>query len=155
MKNIKPLVLILSTVLLLSFSCKKKKADAHIPPDVSLKSGAGYTDGDKTVNKKDTILVGITASKTEDDLKSYNVSYYYDNGATSTTLYNYYLTSAEANSYTHDIKIGARNQAGTEKWVFSIVDRDGNITQKTIVFNGKLILLAECFRYVILIKNGR
>jgi hypothetical protein len=123
----------LLALLLFSFSCKKKKADPHVPPDVVFKSGAGYIDGDRTVNKKDTVMVGIVATKTEDDLKSYNVSFYYDGAATSTTFYNYVLSSAEAESYSHDIKIGARNQAGSEKWVFSIVDRDGNITQKTIV----------------------
>jgi hypothetical protein len=118
---------------LCSVSCKKKKVDQHIPPDMVFKSGGIYTNADRTLNKKDTITVGITATKTEDDLKSYNVSYYYDAGTTSTTFFNYFLTSNEINSYSHDIKIIARDQSGTEKWVFSIVDRDGNITQKTIL----------------------
>lgn len=133
MKKLIPFTLLVFCLALLSFSCKKKKVDKHIPPDVSFKSGGIYTDGDKTVNKKDTVVVGITATKTEDDLKSYNVSYYYDGAPSSSTFYNYLLTTAEANSYSHDIKIVARNLAGKEKWVFSIVDRDGNITQKTIM----------------------
>ena len=133
MKNSTTLSLLTFVIILFSFSCKKTKADQHVPPDVTFKSGGIYTDGDKTVNKKDTIVVGLTATKTEDDLKSYNVSYLYDGATSSTTFYNYVLTAAEANSYSHDIKLGARNQSGTEKWVFSIVDRDGNITQKTIV----------------------
>lgn len=133
MKNFTCLFILIFSLLLLSFSCKKKKADPHVPPDVSLKSGGAYTDGDKTLNRLDTILVGITASKTEDNLKSYNVSYYYDGATVSTTFYNYLLTPDEANSYSKDLKIGTRDQAGSEKWVFSIVDRDGNITQKTIL----------------------
>ncbi len=133
MKKIATLSLLALALSLFSFSCKKKKVDKHIPPDVVLKSGGIYTDGDRSINKKDTVVVGITATKTEDDLKTYNVSYYYDNNTTSITFYNYILNSSEVSSYTHDIKIGARNQAGTEKWVFSIVDRDGNITQKTII----------------------
>lgn len=132
MRNIKIIFsLIIVTALLIC--CKKKKTDAHVPPNVVFKTGGIYTSGDKTLNKKDTITVGITATKTEDDLKSYNVSYYYDATTTSTTLYNYVLTAGEATSYSNDIKIIARNQTGTEKWVFSVVDRDGNITQKTIV----------------------
>ena len=114
-------------------SCKKKKVDPHVPPDVVFKTGGIYTSGDRTVNKKDTITVGITATKTEDDLKSYNVSYAYDGNATSTTFYNYLLTTDEATGYDHDVQIVARNQAGTERWIFSIVDRDGNLTQKTII----------------------
>ncbi|MDI1354734.1 MAG: hypothetical protein PSX36_07440 [bacterium] len=119
------------SVILLS-SCKKKKADPHTPPIMEFKTGAGYTTGDKTVAKSDTLLVGITATKTEDNLKSYNVSFIYDGGSTSTTFYNYLLTADEANGYSKDIKIVARNSAGNEKWIFSVVDRDGNITQKTI-----------------------
>lgn len=122
----------LLSLFLISASCKRK-VDKHIPPDVSFKSGGNYVDGDRTVHKKDTILVGITATKTEDDLKSYNVSYYYDGASKGTTFFNYVMTSGEANSYSKDIKIGARDQVGSEKWVFSIVDRDGNITQKTIL----------------------
>ena len=121
--------------LALITSCKKKKSDPHVPPNVSFKTGGNYTSGDKTVNRNDSVLVGIIATKTEDDLKSYNVSYYYDGATSSTTFYNYLLSASEINSYDHDIKIMTRNQAGSEKWVFSVVDRDGNITQKTILLS--------------------
>ncbi|HQQ94131.1 MAG TPA: hypothetical protein PLQ93_06220 [Bacteroidia bacterium] len=124
------IILVMSLGLM---SCKKKKPDPHVPPDVSFKTGGPYTSSDKGLNRSDTILVGIQAKKTEDDLKSYNVSYYFDGNTNSTTFYNYLMNSSEVQAYDHDIKIGTRNQAGTEKWVFSIVDRDGNITQKTIV----------------------
>jgi len=133
MKNLNYYFILILTLFLISFSCKKKKADAHVPPSVVLKSGGPYTDADKAVHKKDTVLIGIVATKTEDDLKSYNASYTYDAGTSSTTFYNYLMTDDEKTAYSHDIKIGVRNQNGTEKWVFSIVDRDGNITQKTIV----------------------
>ena len=113
-----------------AFSCKKKK-DAHVPPHVVFKTGTGYTSADATVPKQDTLKVGITATKTEDDLKSYNASYLYDGTSTTTTFYNYLLSSSEYTSYSKDLQIITRNQAGTEKWVFSIVDRDGNITQKS------------------------
>jgi len=110
----------------------KKEVDPHIPPDVVFKTTTGYTYADASLGLQDTILVGITATKTEDDMKSYNVSYAYDGATTTTTFYNYLLDATEYTSYTHDIQLVTRNQAGTERWVFSIVDRDGNITQKTI-----------------------
>ncbi len=122
---------LIALVALVFVSCKKEE-DAHIPPAVSFKTGAGYTSGDATVGLQDTLLVGITATKTEDDLKSYNVSYAYDGATTTTTFYNYLMNESEYTSYSHDVEIVTRNQAGTEKWVFSIVDRDGNITQNTI-----------------------
>jgi hypothetical protein len=127
---------ILLSAILLSlclFSCKKKKVDKHIPPDVSLKSGTKYITGDITLHKQDTVKIGIIATKTEDDLKSYNASYAYDGATSTTTFYNYYLESGESEYYEKDLQIITRNQAGTEKWILSIVDRDGNITQKTIL----------------------
>ena len=128
-----------NTIFLLSLlilfgaaACKKQKVDPHVPPDVKLKTDAPYTSADKTVNKKDTIVVGIVVTKTEDDLKSYNVSYFYDGAVSGTTFYNYFMADNEKTGYEKDIKIGARNQAGTERWVFTIIDRDGNMTQKSI-----------------------
>lgn len=123
----------LIVLMTLNSGCKKE-VDAHIPPDVVFKTGVGYTYTDATVGMQDTLLVGINATKTEDDLKSYNVSYAYDGASSTTTFYNYLMTEAEYIGYSHDVEIVTRNQAGIEKWVFSIVDRDGNITQKTIVF---------------------
>lgn len=130
MKNIN--VIIVFMLLFALHSCKKKKVDPHVPPDVVLKSGAKFLTGDVTLPKQDTVWVGITATKTEDDLKSYNVSFAYDGATTTTTFFNYLMTSNEYEGYSKDIQIITRNQAGSEKWVFSIVDRDGNITQKTI-----------------------
>ncbi|MCB0431429.1 MAG: hypothetical protein H6585_10300 [Flavobacteriales bacterium] len=119
----------LATTLLTS--CKKE-TDPHIPPDVVFKTGAGYTSSDATVGMNDTLLVGITATKTEDDLKSYNISYAYDGTTTTTTFYNYLMQASEYTGYSKDTTLITRNTAGTEKWVFSIVDRDGNITQLTL-----------------------
>jgi hypothetical protein len=125
-------IIIICAILLMAASCKKKKADPHVPPDMSFKSGTNYTSGDLTTNKQDTLLIGINVTKTEDDLKSYNVSYSYDGSTTTTTFYNYYLAEAEYGGYSKDITIITRNQNGKEKWVFTIVDRDGNLAQKTI-----------------------
>jgi hypothetical protein len=129
----KLIYLSLCAIVTCAASCKKKK-DAHVPPDVTFKTSTGYIFSDATLPKGDTILVGITATKTEDDLKSYNASYAYDGASTTTTFFNYYLQSSEYLSYSKDLQLVMRNQAGSEKWVFSIVDRDGNITQKTLTF---------------------
>jgi len=124
--------ILLLLVVTIFISCQKKKTDPHVPPDVTLKIGNNFITSDCTLGKQDTVWVGITATKTEDDLKSYNVSFAYDGVATTTTFYNYLMNANELNGYSKDIQIITRNQNGSERWVFSIVDRDGNITQKTI-----------------------
>ena len=110
-------------------SCEK---DAHTPPALVFKTGASYTSADDTVAKNTSITVGITADKTEDELKTYNISYAYDGAATSTSKENYTVSSKEEDHYTKDYTFTTRNQAGTEKWSFTMTDRDGNIATKSI-----------------------
>lgn len=129
--------IIIATILLITAASCNKEKDARIPPDVKFKTGAGYTDKDTTLNKGESIKVGIVATKTEDDLKSYNISYAYDGASTTSTFYNYSLQTSEYNNFAKDTTIVARNVSGTEKWIFTILDRDGNITQKSIVLTVK------------------
>ncbi len=119
--------LLLACVSIASVSCKK---DKHVPPIVTFKTTAGYTAADASVAKNLTIKVGITADKVEDDMLTYNVSYAYDGAATTITQQTFTLAGAEQQHYEKDITFVTRNQAGTEKWTFTITDKDGNITQK-------------------------
>src|ERR1044072_2881424 len=99
-------------LIAVSFSSCKKEQDAHVPPDMSFKTTAGYTSADATITQGDSILVGVIVTKTEDDLRTFNVSYSYD-GGTSATNSNYTMTSAEYTGYNHDYTIHSRNQAGS------------------------------------------
>ena len=62
-----------------------------------------------------------------------NVSYAFDGATTTTTFQTYNLTGSERQNYDKDVTFTTRNQAGTEKWIFTITDKDGNIVQKQIV----------------------
>ena len=130
--------IITSTLLILvlfgtltSMSCKKEK-DPRVPPDLALKTGANYISSDMTVLQNDTLLVGVTATKTEDKLNTFNVSYVYDGGA-SVSKSNETILGAEEDGFSRDIKIITRSQSGTEKWTFTVTDLDGNITSKSLI----------------------
>lgn len=112
-------------------SCKKDE-DMRVPPSVEFKTGAGYTSADATVGQGAAVLVGIVATKTEDEMQTFNVSYAYDGSATTITDTTIALSGAEEDSYSTDYTITTRNQAGMEQWSFTITDRDGNITTKSI-----------------------
>ena len=124
--------ILIAAVLVISVASCKKEEDAHVPPDVQFKTGTGYTSDDATVAAGDSVLVGIIATKTEDELKTFNVSYAYDGATSTTTAFNLPLSGSQEESYTTDYTIATRSQAGTEKWSFTITDRDGNITTKSI-----------------------
>lgn len=70
--------------------------------------------------------MGINASKAEDNdvLKLFVVTRSYDNGA-ATNVYSETLTGTSGDSYTKDYPITTRNQAGTEKYTFTVTNRDG------------------------------
>ena len=128
-KWILPKVLI--SVIILFIGCDK---EPEIPPTLELKTGTVYTSLDATVAKDSTLTVGIIATKTEDDLKSYNVSVSYDGATSTSTIENFTISSGERALYNKDVTFTVRDQAGTEKYFFTITDVDGNIVQKILTF---------------------
>ncbi len=124
--------------LFMIFGCKKKDSvtaavDPRVPPDMVLKTGSNYVSKDTTVTLQDTLLLGVIVTRTEDNLTNFNGSYSYDGAITTTTFFNHPCLSTEYAGYSTDLTYYCRNQAGTEKITLSIVDRDGNITKKTIL----------------------
>ena len=112
-----------ATLALTLSACEKDEGKL---PDIAFKTGVGYTSADATVAKGAPVLVGITADKTEDKdvLKTFTVSVSYDGGAATETL-TQTLTGSEGDHYETDVPITTRNQAGTEKYTFTVVNRDG------------------------------
>ena len=124
------IALIASAFIFLLSSCEK---DAGKLPDISFKTGAGYIAADATVARNIAFKVGINAAKTEsnDVLKTFNISVSFDGGPSS-TVYSETLTAAQGDNYTYDFNRTTRNQAGTEKYTFTITNRDGLINTVTL-----------------------
>jgi hypothetical protein len=103
-------------------SCKKDK-DQQIPPTMSFKTGSGYVSTSDTLSMNDTIVVGITAAKSEaqDLLTRFVATQKYDAG-TATSFIN---ESFNQDNYSKDMTIITRNVAGTEAYTFTIINRDG------------------------------
>jgi len=132
MKKIKLItsVLFLSFLILILASCKK---DPGRLPTISFKSGTGYTSSDVSLAKNTAFKIGIDAAKSEEEdvLKTFNISVTYD-GGTSSTAYTATLTSAQEDNFSYDFVGTTRNQAGTEKYSFTITNRDGLINTVTL-----------------------
>jgi hypothetical protein len=125
------MLFVLVAVATTIFSCKTEE-DKHTPPDISFKTGTGYTSASAAVGQGDTVLIGIESDKTEDELKTLNESVAFDGATSTTTVETYTLTSAEEDHVEHDFTVIARMQAGTEKYTYTITDRDGNIAQVSL-----------------------
>ncbi len=112
-------------------SCEKDEGKL---PAISFKTGVGYTHADMIVAPNTVVLVGIDAAKSEDKdvLKSFDVSKTYDAGS-ATSFINETLSGAQGDAYSRDVTITTRNQAGTEKYVFTVINRDGLVNSVTLV----------------------
>lgn len=105
-------------------SCEKDKG---LLPNISFVTTAGYTYQDGTIPVNTPITVGITASKSEDKdvLKKFSYSVN-KNGSGETEIESEDLSGDDANSITRTISdITTGSTAGTEKYTFTVVNRDG------------------------------
>lgn len=130
MKNGFKLTLAAFAIISTSFltSCDE---DEHVPPAMVFKTGNNYVSNDMILGVQDTFVVGVDATKTEDELDLFNVSVAYDGGS-GTTIASDTLDVSQEDAYSVDVTLVTRNQTGTEKYSFTIIDRDGNITSKDI-----------------------
>lgn len=117
--------------LLLCISCEN---EPETVATIEFKTCIGYISQDTTISKGSSLTVGIVADKTENNLKAYNVSVSYDGASTTITVQNFTISSDENAHYDKDVNFTVRNQTGTEKYYFTIVDVDGNLVQKMLTF---------------------
>lgn len=122
----------LSLFLLLCVSCENEK---EVPATMEFKTGTGYTWQDATIDRGSQLTVGITATRADNNLKTYNVSVSFDGAFTTTTISNFTISADEKAVYDKDVSFTVRDQTGKEKYYFTIVDVDGNIVQKSLNFD--------------------
>lgn len=113
-------------VFTLLTSCDKDKDEGKLP-NIAFKTGGNYLSADASVKKDTTVIIGITASKAEDKdvLIKFDESGSFDTATALTSIYSENLTGASGDNYAKDISIHTRNVAGTEKYTFTVINKDG------------------------------
>jgi hypothetical protein len=131
-------VAIIAGLLFSAASCKKDD-DAGIPPQISFRTGSNsngvYNTQDASVARGSTQQIGIIAAKSEpnDILKTFSVAVSID-GRSDSTLSTTALTAAQGDQFTTDYPVTTRNVSGTEKYTFTVVNRDGITNSISIKF---------------------
>ena len=118
---------------IISFSCEK---DEMIPPTIEFTTGNGYTSADSHISPDTDFKIGVTAKRTEenDDLKTFAVTVSY-NGGMDSTIDNVTIPSVQGGEFMKDYNLTTRNATGTEKYSFTVTNRDGLITTKVITIS--------------------
>lgn len=134
MKKIATFLIFIGIIATLQ-SCEKDEGKL---PNIAFKVDLTHVFKDQTATQNDTLTIGITASKSEDKdvLKTFNGTVSYD-GAAATTIVNESLSGSNGDNYSKDIQVITRSQAGTEKYTFTVVNRDGitNSVSLTLTVN--------------------
>jgi hypothetical protein len=130
MKTFVKSFLLLSIIAILA-SCEKDEGKL---PNISFKTGGAYLSADATLAGTSVLLIGINASKSEEEdvLKKFNISKSV-NGATATTVFDKDLTGAEGDNYSYDYsEILGTTSGETDKYTFTVTNRDGLTNQVSL-----------------------
>jgi len=122
------MLLFISFVSLSLASCEK---DAGKLPNISFKTGTGYTSADATVPQNSSVLIGINASKSEgkDVITKFTITKSV-NGGDATTVYTVDVTNGD--TYTYDYTATTGNTAEQDKYTFTVVNKDGIVNSVSL-----------------------
>ena len=131
-KTIQIMTVIMLAGMLAMQSCKKED-DERTPPSIKFVTGAGYVSSDLTLSTDTSVVVGITVTKTEDELRTFNVSRAYDNAPGTTTVSNETISGNEVNGFARNVTVHTRVTPGLEKYIFTTTDKDGNVASVSFI----------------------
>ncbi|MEZ4722981.1 MAG: hypothetical protein R2813_13990 [Flavobacteriales bacterium] len=134
MKTIKyyiPMIALMGAALTFN-ACDREKDEEEEAPELMFKSGGSYTAADATVSVGDVVTIGIEAEVHEekDPLKKFNISKSVNGGALE-DVYNEDLSS-ESFDYDFTVTIDSTQKGNTEKYTFTVTNRDGLTGQKSL-----------------------
>jgi len=112
-------------------SCEKDEGKL---PNISFKTGTGYTALDATVVKNADVKIGITASKAEDKdvLKKFTISKAIGSAA-NTTAFTKDLSGSDGDNYNYEYSFKSDTTSGqVSTYTFTVTNRDGLVNQVSV-----------------------
>ncbi|MBO6515917.1 MAG: hypothetical protein JJ975_05135 [Bacteroidia bacterium] len=136
MKNLKFNLLIAFAAIgtLVLSSCGTDEPEVK-KPVLNFLAGAGYTSADGDIIAGSDFKVGLSASH-ESKIEKLEITVSYDGGSRVAPL-NCTIcdTTINETSFTIDFNNTVEATPGSETWFFTVTDKDGNSTERSITFN--------------------
>lgn len=124
--------LIVAATLVLFSACDPDDDDLpEVNPTIVFVSDTGYTYQSDTVPTEDTLRVGVVINKGDDALNTFMLQVSYDGSSTATTTDSLPIGS---DTFEFDKTLITRTQAGVERWVFVVVENDGDVIKRALTF---------------------
>jgi len=124
-------IALLAALPLLFVACKKEEEGPTIGSSVRFMTDAGYTFAGDTVPRQDTLLVGVVITPGSDRPHHFKITVSYDGGSFQTTD----SIRLGSTPIEFEKRIYIRNQVGTELWRFNIVENDGDVVRRSMLFH--------------------
>jgi hypothetical protein len=144
--------LLLITGIGLFTSCKKDSTE-DLTPTINFIGGGDYISSDVTLDTGEEFLVGITAlSNTSSGTKLASLKVVRTFNNTPETVFE--NTTINASTYTWSDYVNANTSAGTERWTFTITDKDGETSE--VSFNITTVATAgDIYTYTAVLLGGQ
>ena len=124
------LAIMILSGLFLTTGCTKDQSEIGKSADITFRMDSSYTWRDDTLPLSDTLHIGVIATKGSNTLRSLFVHVAYDNGPAVRQD----SVHIDSNPFNFEKTVVTRDQAGTEKWTFSVVENNGDITKRSLTF---------------------
>jgi hypothetical protein len=144
--------LLLITGIGLFTSCKKDSTE-DLTPSITFIGGDDYVSSNTTLAAGAEFHVGINASANASSgtkLSSFKVVSTFNN--IPTTVFE--ATSINSDTYTWNDYVTANTVAGTERWTFTITDKDGQTTEKAFEITTEATA-GEIYTYTAVLMGGQ
>jgi hypothetical protein len=123
-----PVLAVLTCIL---GSCRKDgttASDVSTAASITFRSDSGFTYMNDTVGISDTLRVGMTAESGSDALTGFLLTVSYDN----TSALHTDSATVSSSPFHFEKQLITRAQTGTEKWTFTVIEGDGDRTNRSL-----------------------
>jgi hypothetical protein len=121
--------IVIGLALLLATGCDKDEPDDLVNPSIQFRGDSTFTYANDTVGLQDTVLFGVIVTEGSESLRSFKVVRSYDGPYGGITLDSVPYTGSPF-TYIHSFVM--RDQAGTERYNFSVLDEHGNTINRAL-----------------------
>ncbi len=122
------LLVLMASVFLIT--CTKDDDVNNVNPTIGFRTDSGYTYQSDTVGQMDTLLVGVEIKRGTNAMNHFKVTVSYDGGSAQVTD----SLPMGTDEFYFDKTIITRDQPGTERWHFDVVENDGDVIRRALTF---------------------
>lgn len=130
MRRMRQILYLLCSIALMTSCEKPDDTQPIVNPTIQFRTDSGYTYQSDTISQGDTLKVGVLITRGTNAMHHFKVIANFDGNSALVTD----SLPMGTDNFEFDKTIIARDQAGTEKWSFNIIENDGDVIKRSLTF---------------------